>query len=144
MQELDRNVRGSEKLKFAWENRALTEQAVAEIGEALDASAGSVEQVRVLGGREAVGIEVSKRYAADDGDVCGNDIAFWLKWLGRHGGGGGYRPPKVIINGIPWPIEVLVTYTFGRAEAPVRQVGDLGSFENLGAFEDLRPLDGRG
>ena len=144
MQELDRNVRGSEKLKFAWENRALTEQAVAEIGEALDASAGSVEQVRVPGGREAVGIEVSKRYAADDGDVCGNDIAFWLKWLGRHGGGGGYRPPKVIINGIPWPIEVLVTYTFGRAEAPVRQVGDLGSFENLGAFEDLRPLDGRG
>ena len=121
-------LRGSEKLRIAWENRALTEDAVAEIGEALDASPADVASVRVFGGREAVGVEVSKRYGFDDGDICGNDISFWLKWLGRHGGGG-YVPPKVIINGIPYPIEVLVTYTFGRPEAPVQQVGDLGAFE---------------
>ena len=85
-------LRGSEKLKLAWENRALTEEAVAEIAEAIDASPAEVASVRVFGGREAVGVEVSKRYGFDDGDICGNDLSFWLKWLGRHGGGGTFRP----------------------------------------------------
>jgi len=126
-----KELRGSEKLKLAWENRALTEEAVAEIAEAIDASPAEVASVRVLGGREAVGVEVSKRYGFDDGDICGNDLSFWLKWLGRHGGGG-YVPPIVIINGIPVPIELLVTYTFGRPEVQAPQVGDLGVNETRG------------
>jgi hypothetical protein len=126
-------LRGSEKLKLAWENRALTEDAVAELAEALDASPADVTSVRVLGGRDAVGVEVSKRYGFDDGDICGNDMSFWLAWLRRHGGGG-YVPPKVIINGIPHPIELFVTYTFGRPEAQVHQVGDLG-LPGLGSIE---------
>ena len=103
--------RGSEKLLAAWRSRALTDDAVEEIGATLAESPGTIETVQVHGGAQATGISMSIRYDGDDVPWCGNDVLFWLKWHLRHGGV--LTPPKIIINGIPFPEELLMELVFG-------------------------------
>ena len=64
--------RGSEKLLDAWKSRALTEDAVHEIANALEQSPARVERA------DATGVRLSLRYDGDDLPSCGNDILFWL------------------------------------------------------------------
>lgn len=70
--------RGSEKLLDAWKSRALTEDAVHEIANALEQSPARVERADVVGGADATGVRLSLRYDGDDLPSCGNDILFWL------------------------------------------------------------------
>ena len=83
---VDKEKRGSEKLMAAWKARALTEESVREIAEALDKSPAKLEGAEVVGGGTATGVRVSLRYDGDDGPWCGNDILFWLKWHLQNGG----------------------------------------------------------
>jgi hypothetical protein len=121
--------RGSEKLMKAWKSRALTDDSVREIADALDKSPAEVAGIIFVGGEEATGLQVSLRYDGDDGPYCGNDILFWLKWLQNHGGGGVIKAPHILINGTPWPEEVLMTLTFGQtgpSEGPAGISGAIG------------------
>lgn len=104
--------RGSEKLMAAWNARALTEAAVREISEALDKSPATVESVQVQGGSTPTGLQMTLRYDGDDVPWCGNDIAFWLKWHRRHGGV--VHPPKILVDGAPWPEIVRLQLGFGN------------------------------
>jgi hypothetical protein len=106
--------RGSEKLLKAWQSRALTEESIKEIAGALEKSPARVENVTVAGGENATGVQLSLAYEGDDGPRCGNDIQFWLQWLRKHGGGGVIVPPRIIINGTPWPELVTLELNFGQ------------------------------
>jgi hypothetical protein len=113
----------------AWKARALTEESVREISDALAKSRAKVESAMVTGGESPTGMRVSLRYDGDDGPWCGNDILFWLKWHLGHGGV--VRPPRIIINGIPWPDLVRMELDFGQVEETVLQghalSGELGA-----------------
>ena len=109
--------RGSERLMAAWHARALTEESVKEIAAALEASPATVLGANVIGGANPTGITLSLAYDGDDVPSCGNDILFWLKWHINHGGGG-VRPPRIIINGIPFPDLVRLELDFGHVGAP--------------------------
>lgn len=120
----DKEKRGSEKLLAAWKARALTEDSIKEIVDALEKSPAKIEGVEVVGGGSPTAVHVSLRYDGDDGPWCGNDILFWLKWHLRHGGA--VKPPRILINGIPWPELVRVDLTFGHGgpvEGPLTQPG---------------------
>jgi len=106
--------RGSEKLLEAWKARSLTEESVKEIAAALDKSPARVVSANVVGGANATGIQLSLSYSGDDVPQCGNDILFWLKWHRTHGGV--VNPPRIIINGIPWPDLVNIDLDFGQVE----------------------------
>ena len=108
----DINKRGSEKLIGAWKGRALTDESVREIAEALDQSGGTVDQAVIVGGADANGARISLSYSGDDTPICGNDIAFWVKWHLRHGGTP--RPPRIIIDGIPFPEIIRLELDFGN------------------------------
>ena len=108
--------RGSEKLLAAWKARTLSEDAIKEIALALEKSPGHLEAAKVVGGSSATGITLSLSYSGDDVPYCGNDIQFWLNWLRRHGGAP--RPPRVIINGTPFPDLVRVEMDFGHVTQP--------------------------
>ena len=109
--------RGSEKLMAAWKARTLSESSVKEIADALEKSPAKIESANVVGGENATGIQLSLSYDGDDGPWCGNDILFWLKWHLKYGGT--LRPPKILINGLPWPEQVQVSLEFGHiAEGP--------------------------
>jgi hypothetical protein len=97
--------RGSEKLLEAWNKRLVTEESMREIAEAFDESNANVESANV-------GIQMVVSYTGDDTPRCGNDIAFWLRWHMKHGGV--VVPPKIIINGIPWPDLVKMELSFGH------------------------------
>ena len=105
--------RGSEKLMAAWKARALTEASVREIATALDKSPAKVESVNVVGGSDATGLQISLSYEGDDTPWCGNDILFWLRWHRTHGSGG-IKPPRILINGIPFPDLIRVDLEFGH------------------------------
>ncbi len=107
--------RGSEKLLRAWKSRALTEESIKEIAGALEKSRGQVEGVNFVGGENATGLQLSLAYTGDDGPWCGNDIQFWLQWLLKHGGSGVIHPPRIIINGTPWPEIIRLELNFGQA-----------------------------
>ncbi|HTI73327.1 MAG TPA: hypothetical protein VMF06_25365 [Candidatus Limnocylindria bacterium] len=115
--------RGSEKLLAAWKARALTEESVKEIAEALDKSPAKVEGANVVGGTSATGVQVSLRYDGDDTPLCGNDILFWLKWHRIHGGAP--RPPRIIINGIPFPEIIRLDLDFGHVDVQGSLVQDI-------------------
>lgn len=124
-------ARGSEKLLAAWKNRALTDESVNEIAGALENSPAVVEGVSVTGGRNATGLQLSLTYSGDDVPLCGNDLLFWLRWHRVHGGKVG--PPKIIINGTPFPDLVRVHLAFGdvgpgneRDQLNVDQIGLTG------------------
>ena len=118
--------RGSERLMAAWHARALTEESVKEIAAALEASPATVLGANVIGGSNPTGITLSLAYDGDDVPWCGNDILFWLKWHRSHGGGG-VRPPRILINGIPFPDLVRVELDFGHVGVP--GPADLGGIQ---------------
>lgn len=105
------SVRGSSRILDAWKARALTDESVKEIAAGLAETKGTVETVEVAGGSSASGMRVGLSYAGDDVWWCGNDIVFWLKWLAKHGGKP--KPPRIIINGKPWPDELFMEIDFG-------------------------------
>jgi len=109
--------RGSEKVMAAWKARILTEASVKEIGAALDKSPAKIEGATFVGGENPTGFWLSLAYDGDDGPWCGNDILFWLKWHQSHGGAP--RPPRIIINGIPFPDLVRMELDFGHVEEHV-------------------------
>ena len=109
--------RGSEKVMAAWKARILTEASVKEIGAALDKSPAKIEGATFVGGENPTGFRLSLAYEGDDGPWCGNDIAFWLKWHQNHGGTP--RPPRIIINGIPFPDLIRMELDFGHVEEHV-------------------------
>lgn len=115
--------RGSEKVLAAWKARALSEESVKEIVSAFEKSSAVVERANVSGGSSATGLRVSLSYSGDDVPQCGNDMAFWLAWLKRHGGAP--RPPRIIINGIPFPEVIKMELDFGHVDGPL-DLGGLG------------------
>jgi hypothetical protein len=122
----DKEKRGSEKLLGAWKARLLTEESVKEIASALDQSAAKLTGATVIGGNNATGVRVALRYDGDDVPQCGNDILFWLKWHRVHGGV--VRPPRILIDGTPFPDLLRVELDFGH-------VGDVDGVRDLpGAF----------
>jgi hypothetical protein len=127
---MDKGKRGSEKLLAAWRARALSEEAVKEIAAALDKSPAKVEFANVVGGSGATGVTLSLTYADDDVPMCGNDIHFWLNWLRKHGGHP--RPPRIIINGIPFPDWLRVDLDFGHPGPAGDPIADLGSLAGGG------------
>jgi hypothetical protein len=123
--------RGSEKLMKAWKSRVLTEDAFREITEALEKSPATLEAFNIVGGENPTGVQLSLRYDGEDGPWCGNDILFWLKWHLQHGSlGGVIKPPRIIINGTPWPEAVTMALDFGRVSQAAVDIGV--SAENIG------------
>lgn len=114
-------TRGSAKLLDAWRTRTLSESSLSEIAKALDASPATVERAHVSGGETPTGVQLSLRYEGDDVPFCGNDLQFWLDWLRKHGGKP--RPPRIIIDGIPFPDLVHVDLEFGSPSAGPVQAG---------------------
>src|ERR1700704_6205089 len=113
----NKHKRGSERLMAAWHARALTEESVREIASALEQSSATVLGAYVSGGASPTGVTLSLAYEGDDVPQCGNDIMFWLKWHLHHGGAG-VRPPRIIINGIPFPDLVRLELDFGHVGPP--------------------------
>jgi hypothetical protein len=124
--------RGSDKVMAAWKARALTEASVREIATALEKSPATVEGATVAGGESATGLRLSLRYDGDDTPWCGNDILFWLKWHLGHGGV--VRPPRIIINGIPFPDLIRMELDFGHVEEQLPAVQDLPGSTGVGRF----------
>jgi hypothetical protein len=125
-------TRGSAKLLDAWRTRTLSEESLKEIAGALDASPATVERAHVTGGEQPTGVQLSLRYEGDDVPWCGNDLQFWLQWLRKHGGKP--RPPRVIIDGTPFPDLIHVDLEFGSpvAELPQAGLGPIGIDAQLG------------
>jgi hypothetical protein len=115
--------RGSEKVMAAWKARTLSEASVKEIGSALDKSPATIEGATFVGGENPTGLRLSLAYEGDDGPWCGNDILFWLKWHLTHGGNP--RPPRIIINGIPFPELVRVELDFGTVAEQLPSLEDV-------------------
>jgi len=124
--------RGSEKVMAAWKARTLTEASVREIAAAFEKSPATIEGASVVGGEHATGLRVSLRYDGDDGPWCGNDILFWLKWHLGHGGVP--RPPRIIINGIPFPDLVRMELDFGHVGEQLPTIQDLPGALGAGRF----------
>ena len=106
-------VRGSEKLMAAWRSRTLTEESVSEIAKALDETPGKLDTAVFSGGESATGLHVGLTYDGDDVPICGNDILFWLHWHRKYGGV--LVPPRIIINGTPFPDYLRLELDFGQA-----------------------------
>lgn len=116
---------GSEKLMAAWKARVLTEESVREIADALEKSPAKLLGANVVGGGNPTGVQLSLRYDGDDGGRCGNDILFWFNWHRSHGGV--VRPPRIIINGTPWPDLVRMELDFGHVEENLSSRLDRGA-----------------
>ncbi len=118
----------------AWNARMLSEESISEIARQFEESPAAVESAYVVGGEHATGMRVSLRYDGDDGPWCGNDILFWLKWHLGHGGV--VHPPKIIINGIPFPDLVRMELDFGHVGEQVPSIEDISgtlAFSEFGA-----------
>jgi hypothetical protein len=118
----------------AWNARVLSQGAIEEIARQLEESPATVETANVVGGSHPTGLRVSLRYDGDDGPWCGNDILFWFKWHMGHGGV--VNPPKIIINGIPFPDLVRMELDFGHVGEHVPSIEDITeriAFGELGA-----------
>ena len=114
----------------AWRARALTEDAVKEIASQFERSPAVVESADVVGGASATGVRVRLSYSGDDTPICGNDILFWLKWHRLHGGTP--KPPRIIIDGTPFPDLVRLELDFGHVSPVVNP--DLGGGLARGGF----------
>ena len=125
-------MRGSEKVTAAWNARMLSEESISEIARQFEESPAAVESAYVVGGEHATGMRVSLRYDGDDGPWCGNDILFWLKWHLGHGGV--VHPPKIIINGIPFPDLVRMELDFGHVGEHVPSIEDISGTLAFGEF----------
>jgi hypothetical protein len=115
--------RGSERILGAWKARALTEEAVQEIAKAFEASPAKVTGASVDGGAAPTRLSVSLTYEGDDVPRCGNDILFWLKWHRTFGGE--VKPPRIIINGTPFPDLVRLELDFGHSTNPSGGLGEI-------------------
>jgi hypothetical protein len=91
----------------------LTEESVQEIAQGLDMSSGKIDGAAVFGGANAIGMRVSLSYSGDEVPMCGNDMQFWLAWLRRHGTTV-VKPPRVIIDGTPFPDFLKIELDFGQ------------------------------
>jgi len=109
-----RGKRGSEQLMAVWKARALSDEAVREIAQALEASPAIVLGGNIVGGARPTGVTLSLAYKGDDVAKCGNDIMFWLRWHLVHAGGGEARPPRIAINGVPRADLVRIELDFGH------------------------------
>jgi len=116
----------SDQRRAAWRARELTEDAVGEIAKQFDESPAKV----VAAHARSSGVRLSLAYDGDDVPICGNDITFWLRWHLQHGGV--VKPPKIIINGIPFPDIIRLELDFGDVPAPVEIPQQLG-FSGPGA-----------
>jgi hypothetical protein len=123
-------MRGSEKVIAAWNSRVLSEESIGEIAKQFEESPATVETADVIGGAQPTGLRVSLRYDGEDGPWCGNDILFWLKWHLGHGGV--VKPPKIIINGIPFPDLVRMELDFGHVGEHVPNIEDISGELALG------------
>jgi hypothetical protein len=123
-------MRGSEKVIAAWNSRVLSEESIGEIAKQFEESPATVETADVIGGAQPTGLRVSLRYDGEDGPWCGNDILFWLKWHLGHGGV--VKPPKIIINGIPFPDLVRMELDFGHVGEHVPSIEDISGELALG------------
>jgi len=129
----EKKKRGSDKLLAAWKARALTEESFKEIVTGLNETPGTIEGATVHGGSEPSGVRVSLSYDGDDVPWCGNDIVFWLRWHRRFGGT--VRPPRIIINGTPYPDLARVELDFGNVAVDVPRMADLpGSLAGRGGI----------
>jgi hypothetical protein len=109
--------RGSEKLLRAWKSRVLTEESIREIATELDKTPARIEEVGIVGGENPTGMFLALSYVGDDAPFCGTGIQFWLQWLRKHGSPGTViNPPRIIINGTPWPEFVRLELEFGQVE----------------------------
>jgi hypothetical protein len=124
--------RGSEKLLAAWKARALSEESVREIAAAFEKSGAKVEKAAVFGGASPSSMQLTLSYEGDDVPRCGNDIVFWLKWLRTHGGTP--RPPRIIIDGTPFPDLLRMVLDFGSVpeRAPAAEIAELQASEKIG------------
>ena len=113
----------------AWKARVLTEASIKEIAASFEKSPATIEGATFVGGEHSTGLSLSLSYEGDDGPWCGNDILFWLKWHLSHGGNP--RPPRIIINGTPFPDLVRMELDFGHVgeQAPGLQdlAGEIGA-----------------
>jgi hypothetical protein len=124
------DVRGSERLMAALNNR-LTEESIGDIARILDASPGVVKDVQVHGSGQPSGVSVTSIYSGDDGGWCGNDLRNWFEWLRKHGGQP--KPPRIIINGTPWPEFITMMVTYGREPvAEIPAIVELPTFQQGG------------
>ena len=125
----NKEKRGSEKVMAAWKARVLTEASIKEIAASFEKSPATIEGATFFGGEHSTGLSLSLSYDGDDGPWCGNDILFWLKWHLGHGGNP--RPPRIIINGTPFPDLVRMELDFGHVgeQAPGLQdlAGEIGA-----------------
>ena len=117
--------RGSEKVMAAWKARVLSEASIKEIAAAFEKSPATIEGATFVGGEHATGLSLSLSYDGDDGPQCGNDILFWLRW--HQSNGGVPRPPRIIINGIPFPDLVRMELDFGHVGEQAGGIQDLGA-----------------
>ena len=115
--------RGSEKVMAAWKARVLTEASIKEIAASFEKSPATIEGATFVGGERSTGLSLSLSYEGDDGPWCGNDILFWLKWHLGHGGNP--RPPRIIINGTPFPDLVRMELDFGHVGEQVGGIQEL-------------------
>ena len=76
-----------------------------------------------MGGGNSTGVQLLLRYDGDDGPWCGNDILFWFKWHIKYGGD--IHPPRIIINGTPFPDLVRMELDFGHVAENVPGIRDL-------------------
>ncbi|KPF68492.1 hypothetical protein IP84_09310 [beta proteobacterium AAP99] len=130
--------RGSARLLAAFKARSFSEEAIRELAAHLDKSPASVEGALVKGGSAATGVSLTLAYSGDDVPQCGNDMAFWLAWLRRHGGGGFTpRRPRIIINGIPFPDWLRLELSAGEVINPAVNPA-VNAFE----IQDLREIGG--
>lgn len=127
----NQKLRGSEKLLSAWKNRTLTEDSIREIARALDESPAQVLAARVVGGSNATGVQLSLAYEGDDVPRCGNDLLFWFKWHRIHGGE--VRPPRIIIDGTPFPDLVRMELNFGDVTPGLPEIMDIAGQFSRGA-----------
>src|SRR4051812_37861271 len=116
-------MRGSAKVLAAWNARVLSEESVEEIARQFEESPAKVETADVIGGAQPTGMRVSVSYDGEDIPMCGNDILFWLRWHLGHGGV--VRPPKILINGIPFPDLVRMELDFGHVGDPAAPINGL-------------------
>ena len=123
--------RGSARLREAWKNRALTDEAVESIATALDESRAAVEAVSFTGGERPSAVTVGLSYEGDDVPICGNDLLFWLQWHKKFGGGV-VVPPTVIVNGTPHPEIVKLLLTFGEPTVEIPAVEGLPAVGGFG------------
>jgi hypothetical protein len=113
---------GAEQRSARWGAGALSNAALREIAEALEASPAIVLSGHIVGGDHPTGVMLSLAYEGDDVLACGKDILFWMRWHAAHGSMP-VRSPRVIVNHAgDLPELVRLELDFGDVGEPTEQV----------------------